>query len=325
MHDISNINVIDVETINNCNAYCPLCLRGTGMSTNDKLDWDQVVKNVPTNVWRNVKKINFNGTTGDNLLHPHIEEIVEWAVENTSANISIHTNGSIRSTKWWYNFGTMFKNHKHRSRVVFGIDGLADTHAIYRVGTDFDKIIENATAFIQGGGQADWQFIIFDHNKHQLEECRQLAKEKGFSNFSPIYQDRFDDSGSIGPVKKVSEQYIPVDTIVKTSSNNIKNKFKSFDGSINCKSIETGWISIYADGTIWPCCWLMGWHKAVQQKKYYTTVNYHMKKIIGIDFDTISIYNNSLEDILSSNVWRQGYPNSFKSNPNLVCIQECSK
>jgi DNA-3-methyladenine glycosylase I len=32
---------------------------------------------------------------------------------------------------------------------VFGIDGLADTHSIYRVGTDYHKIIENAKAFIK--------------------------------------------------------------------------------------------------------------------------------------------------------------------------------
>lgn len=322
MHDINNINVIDIETINNCNASCPLCLRGTGMSTNDKLDWDIVTKNIPISVWSNVKTINFNGTTGDNLLHPKIKEIVEWTANNTDAVISIHTNGSIRDNKWWNDFGAMLKGHKHR--VVFGIDGLEDTHSIYRIGTDFKKVIDNATAFIQGGGRAEWQFIIFDHNKHQVEQCRQLSEDLGFRKFSTLYQDRFDDTGH-NVVTKVKEQYIPVDAIIKTSANDIKKKLNHFTSTITCKSIETGWLSIYADGTIWPCCWLMGWHKAVQQKKHYALVNYHMKKVIGIDFKDISIYNNSLEDILSSNIWTHGYPDSFASNPNLVCIQQCSK
>ena len=61
MFNIDQITTLDIETINNCNALCPLCLRGEGMTTNDRLDWSQVVKQVPDTVWKQVKKIRSTG------------------------------------------------------------------------------------------------------------------------------------------------------------------------------------------------------------------------------------------------------------------------
>jgi len=44
--------------------------------------------------------------------------------------------------------------------------------------------MENAKAFIDAGGIAHWDFIVFQHNEHQVEEARHLAKEMGFKNFN---------------------------------------------------------------------------------------------------------------------------------------------
>lgn len=327
MINLNNLTTIDVETINNCNAACPLCLRGSAMKTNDVLDWDSIVKNVPSSVWEQLIDINFNGTTGDNLMHPKIYDIIEWTKDNTSACINIHTNGSIRSTKWWEQFGNMLQNSKHR--VVFGIDGLEDTHHLYRINTSWKKIIENAQAFIHGGGKAEWQFILFDHNKHQVEECRELAKSLGFHKFFTIFQDRFDTTQEIktinGSIKRHDPTKLPENTIVKESSIHMHKTRLTGSKEINCRSQQVGWVSIYADGTVWPCCWLMGWHLAKHQKIHYNLINYHFNKVLKIDFDQINLYYNNLESILSSDLWANRYPDSFKKSPNLVCIQQCSK
>ena len=55
----------------------------------------------------------------------------------------------------------------------------------------FSKIIKNATAFISNGGHAEWAFLKFKHNEHQVETARQLSVELGFKKFSMKNTSRF--------------------------------------------------------------------------------------------------------------------------------------
>jgi hypothetical protein len=319
MLTVNDIVVLDVETINNCNAGCALCLRHPGMSTNDTLDWNQVTAQIPKHVWQNLKTINFNGTTGDNIMHPDIFDIIEWTVGNTSAFVSIHTNGSLRSTSWWQKLGQLLHGHDHR--VVFGIDGLEDTHEIYRTNTNWKKIINNAEAFVQGGGNAHWQFILFEHNAHQINSCKLLSQQLKFEKFFVLHQDRFNlQDPSQSHLQPASHELVPA-----TVNFVVKDFIKPRTGTVSCESQRVGWISIYADGTLWPCCWLMGWHKAKQQKLTYEVVNYHFKNTLAIDFDQINLYTNTLEDIINGDLWQKRYPASFNESPNLICTQRCSK
>jgi hypothetical protein len=289
------------------------------MRTNDTLDWHQVVKQVPMHVWQNLETINFNGTTGDNIMHPDIFNIIEWVVCNTTAEINIHTNGSLRSTSWWQQLGKLLSKHNHS--VVFGIDGLEDTHEIYRTNTNWQKIIDNAQAFVQGGGHAHWQFILFKHNAHQIESCKQLSEQLNFEKFFVLRQDRFN-------LKDQSQAYLQpanLELVPATVTFVEKDFIKPTTGKISCESQREGWISIYADGTVWPCCYLMGWHKATQQKLTYEVVNYHFRNTLAIDFDQINLYTSTLEDIINGDLWQKRYPASFNQSPNLICTQKCSK
>jgi len=289
------------------------------MRTNDTLDWHHVVKQVPLHVWQNLKTINFNGTTGDNIMHPDIFNIIEWVVCNTTAEINIHTNGSLRSTSWWQQLGKLLSKHNHS--VVFGIDGLEDTHEIYRTNTNWQKIIDNAQAFVQGGGHAHWQFILFEHNAHQIESCKQLSEQLNFEKFFVLRQDRFNlKDQSQAHLQPANLELVPATvTFVE------KDFIKPTTGKISCESQREGWISIYADGTVWPCCYLMGWHKATQQKLTYEVVNYHFRNTLAIDFDQINLYTSTLEDIINGDLWQKRYPASFNQSPNLICTQKCSK
>jgi hypothetical protein len=78
--------------------------------------------------------------------------------------------------------------------VVWGIDGLEDTHAVYRVNTDWNKIISNAKIFIQAGGRARWNMLAFKHNEHQIESCQELSKSLGFEVFEVKHTSRFKDN-----------------------------------------------------------------------------------------------------------------------------------
>ena len=71
--------------------------------------------------------------------------------------------------------------------VFFGLDG-TDQKSLekYRIGSNFKKVQRNWRAFIKAGGNATWQFIVFEHNEHLLEQAEQMSKDEGFKNLHSI-------------------------------------------------------------------------------------------------------------------------------------------
>jgi hypothetical protein len=70
-------------------------------------------------------------------------------------------------------------------------EGLEDTNHLYRQKVKWERVMENAKAFIDRGGHAKWDFIVFKHNEHQVDEARQLAMDMGFEKFQVKKTGRF--------------------------------------------------------------------------------------------------------------------------------------
>lgn len=79
----------------------------------------------------------------------------------------------MRTTNYWQELGEDILNQP-LDYVVFSIDGLADTNHIYRRGAVWDKIVENAEAFIKAGGSAHWDMLVYQHNQHQVDSAEQF-------------------------------------------------------------------------------------------------------------------------------------------------------
>jgi hypothetical protein len=163
---VNQLESLELELTSRCNAACPLCPR-TNPNFIAELDHNREItvenlKNwLPKELLNNLKLLKLKGTFSDPLISRHIVKIIEWVNANTSIEkININTNGSLRNKNFWQ---WLAINLPKKSKVTFGIDGLEDTHSLYRVNTDFNKIINNATAFIEAGGSAVWQFIEFEH------------------------------------------------------------------------------------------------------------------------------------------------------------------
>lgn len=62
---------------------------------------------------------------------------------------------------------------------MFSIDSLKDTNSIYRVDSQWNKLMENASAYLKFGAKARWDFLVFKHNEHQVEQAQASAKIKG--------------------------------------------------------------------------------------------------------------------------------------------------
>jgi len=204
-----------------------------------------------------IKRIEFCGNFGDPLLNTSLANMTAH-VKNYDIFVDIHTNGSLRNTEFW----KKFPKHLSKHRVVFGIDGLADTNSIYRRGTDFYKIIDNAKAFIDAGGNAEWSFIKFKHNEHQINEARELSKQIGFSKFYTKDSSRFSFESKFSVYNK-EENYLydlepAKNTHVKyfdvTNIQNVENLISQ--STINCYAKHKKEIYIDAHKKVMPCCFL---------------------------------------------------------------------
>ena len=270
MLKLSDIRRVHIELTTRCNARCPMCMRNyRGHDYNSgypdtELYFADIVHIFKKPLLKQLAQnpmygANFNGNLGDFAVSRDGVEIANYFA-SAGVKVNINTNGSSRSPAWWA------KLAHANIQIGFALDGLADTHALYRQDTDWHKIIENATAFIQAGGRAIWRFVPFDHNRHQEEQCRTLAKELGFVDFENIYDGRdagpvytrsgefshwLGPAGNVPPIKDMLQSHI-----TWFDSKTIKLQKDTPELNLRCRHKVDREIYLAADGTVYPCCYL---------------------------------------------------------------------
>lgn len=327
MYKFEDLRRLEIEPTNVCQARCPQCLRtpadGTVNRTlKDELSLDLIKQQIPVEFWQRLTSINFQGSTGDALAYSNLVEMIQYMKQYTSAQFSIHTNGGLGSRATWQGLAEVLNTN---DKVIFGIDGLADTNHLYRVGVDFATVFKNANTFINAGGSAHWQYITFKHNQHQVQIAEALSKELGFKSFylrtsgrftNTNYQDVYVD-GQV--THRIKPSNIAFDQPVHFE-HKLKSNIKS--AKISCEAIHTKWVAIYADGTVWPCCHLMGWHQT-HTHNISKLINRKLDDVIE-DYANISLHTHTLEEIINSPVFQTNYPASFDSaQPIPVCVSHC--
>lgn len=204
MYKASEITTIHLEVTERCNASCPQCARNINGGEvnphlqNAELSLDDVKQILKPEFIKQLKRLYMCGNYGDPISANDTLEIFEYLrSHNSKMQLSFHTNASAKTPEWWSRLpAAMGKSHY----VVFSVDGLEDTNHLYRQGTVWKKIMENARAFIAAGGRARWDYIVFGHNEHQVEEARALAETMGFEKFNVKKSNRF-FSNTRGAVK----------------------------------------------------------------------------------------------------------------------------
>jgi MoaA/NifB/PqqE/SkfB family radical SAM enzyme len=216
----------------------------------------------------------------------------------------MHTNGSARNIHWWK------KLAKYKVKVTFGIDGLEDTHKLYRISTNWNTIIKNAESFIKAGGEAEWHMLVFKHNEHQIEECRALSHKLEFKKFTTKHTSRFKDNKF--HVLDETGKTVNILYPTKLSTSHTVNVLSVLPAEIQCKAKKYSQLYISADGGVSPCCWLdFSWQLPNQDNR----INY---------MDKIGVYPNlnkqSLIDIFNS-----GFFSKIESTWSAVPLMECGK
>jgi MoaA/NifB/PqqE/SkfB family radical SAM enzyme len=195
MFNRQNTKILHLETSSVCNAACPMCPREIDKGFNKDTDAvslsvKQIKEMFDVSFIKNLHSMFMCGNYGDPASAPECLEIFEYFRHvNPDISLGIHSNGSLRNKSWWSKLGTILSQPK--DYCYFSVDGLKDTNHLYRVNTNFDKIMENASSFIKAGGNAHWEYLVFEHNEHQVEEARTLSQSMGFVNFREKVSRRF--------------------------------------------------------------------------------------------------------------------------------------
>jgi hypothetical protein len=236
---LREVKVLHLEPTDVCQASCALCARETDLnfdqSARRHLDMWQILQVFDADQIAELDKMFMCGVYGDPAAGRHTLNIYrEFRHLNPGIVLGMNSNGAVQNTLWWHELGTIF--NQPQDYVVFSIDGLEDTNAVYRRGVDWRKLMYNAQAFIEAGGSAHWDMLVYRHNQHQVDECEQLARDMGFCWFRAKVSRR----GFTNTLQAPQGWQLPT---VKS-------------GTIQCHALKEKSAYIDACGVLRPCCWL---------------------------------------------------------------------
>ena len=297
------IRQLTTELTFRCNAKCPACHRWKPLSVNLNdpkytISLERFKQLFNPELLQNLEWLVLNGNFGDSIMNKQFREIISY-VKSQGTRLLIHTNGGIHGHDYWTDVGNILTKD---DIINFDLDGLQDTHHIYRINTKFENVFANAKSVIAATqAQVHWKYIVFEHNKHQVEEAKALANKTGFTTFSTVKTSRdvfAPKSGAFVHSKKTKA-------------------YQEAKRQIHCVWDNWGKWYISPEGLVFRCCWTGGHYYDQGEKRFYYPPKFErmfngfdvpIQKIISYD------YWNKLQTFLS------GYERSFA-----LCKSQCGK
>jgi organic radical activating enzyme len=299
-----DIQVLQIEPTADCNAKCPQCPRYDQDQVNpflpsNELTIERIQEKIDLEFVKNLKKVFMCGNFGEPAMAQNTLEIFQWFREqNSEITLGMNTNGSVRSAAWWSSLGTLF--NQTNDYVVFSIDGLEDTNEIYRRNTAWHRIIENAQAFIDAGGSAHWDMLVFEHNQHQVDQCIELARQMGFKWLRYKVSKRFQSR----PVTWLNPPQGYISVAEKKST------------VIHCDSLSNRVVYMDSNGTLFPCCYISD---ALYQAQN-SPVKQQTQQLLNFDQRYQQL---SMNQLLDQHHW-DSISNTWNTEPAKVCQNNCS-
>lgn len=338
MNFYDSIKELDIEHSAVCNAACPQCTRelrpGDYSWFNQTwLPLEFYEERLPQDLLDNLDTIFFSGMVGDPCAAPNFLEVCQIIKRRAPhIHIKVSTNGGMRSPDWWHKLAKILDKG---SWIRFAIDGLEDTNHIYRVNVKWDKVMENAKAFIDAGGEAEWQWIAFKHNEHQVDQGRALSKEMGFDRFVVRRSHRWlldalFETQYVGIEIPSNEKYVHPLILKKKKVFNIVDALKVSNGSeIKCEVQGRKSVYVSADGWVFPCVYTGTCVHLMKTRSLHDGWTELWEKHGG---DKINALKNDWNSILSGeffnniqNSWTTGYDQGRLAACGLFCSQSAAR
>ena len=348
MYNYSDIRQVHLEVTQKCQAACPMCDRNENGGkdnrhiTNAELSLADCERIFPPEFIAQLDTMYMCGNLGDPIVANDTLEIFKYFREhNPKMWLSMNTNAGAKDEQWWRQLAGVFGR---MGTVIFSVDGLRDTNHLYRQNVVWDNVERNMRTFIGAGGRARWDYLIFQHNEHQVAEAEALATEWGCERFQKKKSGRFiTQSSKSKPAhqaqnrKGVSTQLIEQPVAVSNQNlallkqSEIEKTYGSMGEyydtcSIQCKATEKKEIFITAEGLLMPCCWTAGrmykwWHKDYRAEQIWDHIDAAGGKL-GID-----ARRHGLESVFSSGILstiQNSWDKSSIADGKLgVCAMKC--
>ena len=335
MFKFNELQQIHLEITNNCQASCPMCNRNVNSGLDNPLikiqNWTlDEFKQIMSPVFAQINSYYFCGNFGDPILNNDLLAMCRYSKNAApDVKVTIHTNGGARTTEWWIDLASALPNDH---LVVFALDGLEDTHHLYRVGTTFDNVVRNAKSFIRAGGRAEWVFIRFKHNEHQVETARQLAKDWGFEKFTVKNSSRFILEPTVAVLDKQGKLMHSIepatDTPIKFINKTAIDSYKKIvsDSEIVCKVQQGREVYIDAYKNLYPCCWIASVpYSYIEQNDAFHVRN----EILNQHNDLMSKLGNTsamdrtVEEIVNSDSYQTVWQDYWTDQKLITCARTC--
>lgn len=333
MLDYQSVIEYQLEITTYCNAACPQCPRNlNGIGINPRmplchLDRAVIDQAFDTELCARLRQVFFCGSYGDPIMHPDFLDILrDFRRKCPTLWLYMHTNGGVHDQDYWQEIAKIMNGY---GQIDFGIDGLADTLHLYRRNVKYERVIQNARAFIDAGGRAQWNFIVFKHNQHQVEQVRQLGQELGFFNVLIRKTGRFFNHKTIEEMSSwpVQQEYVlkPPDLeIYKNQSMmflpDLKKQFGNlrdyFDSTaIKCDAMIGPKVAVNAEGLVLPCNFFN--HNLYDRRFYESGILPEAHELSSVQgknqvrtflesygLDKLNINHYSLQQIFDNPMWQ---------------------
>jgi MoaA/NifB/PqqE/SkfB family radical SAM enzyme len=250
---LSNYPIVAyIEPTSLCNLRCPACPTGLQLKLRplDMIDvklFEQAIDDIGDYLFH---LIMYNW--GEPLLHKQTPEMVKYA-KAKGISITMSTNLSIKLDDEYIERLVL----SGLDNLIVSLDGVTpETYEKYRRRGTFDLVISNMKRIQEAkrrlGVQTpliNWQFLVFQHNEHEIEQANALYKQWGADMITYV--------GAIMPYDKYNDGFasstIPQYNIYHPDNPRTHKKAAALKSKRSCTWLH-GVFVMNPNGSVSPCC-----------------------------------------------------------------------
>jgi len=238
---------ISIEPTTDCNLGCPECPSGVKFFTRPTGYLDMVLFEKFLSQTASHLFYLYYYFQGEPYLHPQFLDMVKMAADKKIYTVT-STNGHFLSGK-----KAALTVASGLDRIIISLDGTTqETYAKYRIGGKYERVIEGIRNLVAAKKEADsntphivLQFIVMQHNEHQIAEVKKLATELAVDELKLKSVQVYDlkNNSALIPTNTDFARYQEQDGELKIKSNLLNHCWKLWHSCV-----------VTWDGKIAPCC-----------------------------------------------------------------------
>jgi radical SAM protein with 4Fe4S-binding SPASM domain len=239
---------VSIEPTTSCNLRCPQCPSGLRQFTRETgMLQEDLFRKTILQLRRHLHSLTFY-FQGEPYLNRGFLDMVRFAADQDIFTIT-STNGHYLDEET-----ARQTVQSGLDKLIISVDGLdQESYGKYRIGGQLQKVMDGTRALVKQKRELRsstphliWQFVVFSHNEHQVEEVKRLGKELGVDEVkiktAQIYD--FENGNQMLPENNDLSRYEPG----INGRYSLKNKLLN-----HCWRMWQGCVITW-DGKVVPCC-----------------------------------------------------------------------